>query len=239
MTSTPQLSINVTSKDGSAGGSGSGVGRSIVTPINLQESVSYNFVTRSKWFQRLVKWSFDCCDTNKTGQVDPTQLYAGILLIHVQLAKYCGAAACYPPSITTIHALFYAADDNSSGTIDEDEFVQIVVICFAQITSRIVVYYTFMILLVPHIAMGVIRVVTSVDELLGLGMSRMSSSASSSSSAYVFRLIEHVMTIGSLVETIITLLISLLLVPICFDWIDTLSHQTAVQTKTHCVTKED
>ena len=52
-------------------------------------------LTRTRAFKRLLKWSFDVCDHDKTGEVGKTELYAGVLLVHLNLAKYCGPAACF------------------------------------------------------------------------------------------------------------------------------------------------
>ena len=59
---------------------------------------SSTWLTRSKPFKRLTKWAFSVCDTDETGKVAKAELYAGIILVHLQLAKYAGAAACYPPT---------------------------------------------------------------------------------------------------------------------------------------------
>jgi hypothetical protein len=70
----------------------------------------------------------------------------------VNLAKYAGPVACYPPTRRVCNQLFDAADADKSGTIDKDEFVKIMGITCAQILSRITVYYLVLILLVPYLA---------------------------------------------------------------------------------------
>jgi EF hand len=70
----------------------------------------------------------------------------------LNLAKYAGPAACYPPSRQVCNAMFEAADVDCSGTIDREEFTHIMSVLCAQILSRIVVYYIILILLVPVIA---------------------------------------------------------------------------------------
>ena len=50
-----------------------------------------SILTRTKFFQRVIHWSFGICDKNNTGQVNKDELYAGILLVHLYLAKYAGA----------------------------------------------------------------------------------------------------------------------------------------------------
>jgi hypothetical protein len=43
----------------------------------------------------MVTKAFNDCDTSKSGEVDKQELYAGLLLVHLKLAKFAGAAACY------------------------------------------------------------------------------------------------------------------------------------------------
>ena len=73
-------------------------------------------------------------------------------LFIVNLAKYAGPAACYPPTRQVSNQLFDAADANKSGTIDKNEFVKIMGIACGQILGRILVYYLILILLVPFLA---------------------------------------------------------------------------------------
>jgi hypothetical protein len=54
-----------------------------------------NILTRSKGFKLLVKKTFAVCDNDKTGEVGKAELYAGLLLVHLKLAKFAGPAACY------------------------------------------------------------------------------------------------------------------------------------------------
>jgi hypothetical protein len=119
-------------------------------------SASGNFLTNSRAFQRLVHWAFSVCDNDGTGELGKAELFAGLLLVHLNLAKYAGPAACYPPSRHTVNQLFDAADANRNGGIDETEFSVIMGICCAQILSRIAVYYAILILFVPYLVNYVI-----------------------------------------------------------------------------------
>ena len=108
----------------------------------------------------LVNKAFAICDSDQTGHVCKTELYAGLLLVHrtwytcvffvgvvvvvvvvkmptsmillspphsslptphphpppVNLAKYAGPAACYPPTRAVVDQLFDAADADHSGS---------------------------------------------------------------------------------------------------------------------------
>lgn len=61
----------------------------------LSNQGSGNVLTRSKPFRKLATWAFSVCDSDKTGEVGKLELYCGLLLVHLNLAKYAGPAACY------------------------------------------------------------------------------------------------------------------------------------------------
>mmetsp|Transcript_16170 Transcript_16170/g.33215 ORF Transcript_16170/g.33215 Transcript_16170/m.33215 type:complete len:186 (+) Transcript_16170:123-680(+) len=115
-----------------------------------------NFLTRSKQFQELLDKAFKDCDTDKSGSISKSELYVGMLSIHLTLAKYAGPAACYPPSREVSDELFVAADADKSGGVSKDEFESILIVSCAQIMSRMMVYYCVLILFVPWFAKKVI-----------------------------------------------------------------------------------
>jgi hypothetical protein len=122
---------------------------------------SGSFLTRTTAFKKLTKWAFSVCDSDKTGQLGKSELFAGLLLVHVNLAKYAGAAACYPPSREVVEQLFEASDDDNSGDIDEEEFTCIVVICCGQIFSRMLVYYSVFVVMAPYLAGNIVSNIDS------------------------------------------------------------------------------
>lgn len=178
-----------------------------------------NFLTRSKTFKDWTKWAFEICDADGRGTVERDELYAGILLVHLKIAKKAGPAACSPPSRKAVNDLFEAADHNKSGNIDEDEFEKIMVVCCAQIFSRMVVYYLLIILLVPYVATVIMEGLNRFDESLGFSAAAVSSPskiddflnwcfAKFAKKAVAFTLFAHV-------------------VPRVFDLIDTFSKEVA------------
>lgn len=191
------------------------------------------FLTRSKLFQRLTRWAFSVCDVDGTGHVNKDELYAGILLVHLQLAKYTGSAACYPPTRRVIEQLFEASDDDQSGFIDETEFTQIMVICCAQIMSRILVYYGLIILLVPRMASSLIATFASFMELWsdGTGITtKLHSLEAPSSSVWSSAALEKLTTVlswGRMAEQAVSLALFFLVIPLLFDWIDQKSGNAA------------
>mmetsp|Transcript_99395 Transcript_99395/g.148842 ORF Transcript_99395/g.148842 Transcript_99395/m.148842 type:complete len:189 (-) Transcript_99395:149-715(-) len=119
---------------------------------------SGNFLTKSSFFKTIVTKTFEVCDANGTGEIKKEELYAGLLLVHLKLAKFAGPAACYPPTRDVCDTLFDAADHDNSGGIDKQEFVKIMGICCAQILSRMLVYYLILVLLVPIVAAKVVDI---------------------------------------------------------------------------------
>ena len=53
-----------------------------------------SWLTRSKFFQKMVDGSFDTVDADKSGDVTLDELYAGLLLLHLKLGVYVGSPAC-------------------------------------------------------------------------------------------------------------------------------------------------
>ena len=129
-----------------------------------------SWLTRSNAFKRLSNKAFELT-ADEDRRVGRNELYAGILVVHLNLAKYAGAAACYPPSRRKVDELFDAVDDDNSGYIDEEEFKQIVVICCVGVTSRIVVYYTILIFMVPYITSALLTTFYGIDDLFGWNVS--------------------------------------------------------------------
>jgi hypothetical protein len=116
---------------------------------------------RDRWkkippLQRLTEWAFQVCDVDQKGRINKSELYAGVLLVHLHMAKYAGLSVCYPPSREQIYALFDIIDQPPTGRINQDDFTDIVVACCAHLTSRVVIYYSTILLVVPMLVQQVI-----------------------------------------------------------------------------------
>mmetsp|Transcript_29024 Transcript_29024/g.33252 ORF Transcript_29024/g.33252 Transcript_29024/m.33252 type:complete len:205 (-) Transcript_29024:203-817(-) len=116
-----------------------------------------NVFTRSKPFKSLVNKAFTACDLNQSGDVSRSELYSSLLYVHITLARYAGPTACFPPSREVSDQLFEAADIDQSNGIDKIEFESILMCCCAQILSRMMVYYSVLILFVPWLARHVLE----------------------------------------------------------------------------------
>ncbi len=113
-------------------------------------------LTKTKTFGLLVDHCFEMIDDSRDGVIDEAELYAGLLLMHIKLAKHAGPAACYPPERASVDRMFRAADPDQSGTLDREEFHWVMGIMCAAILGRMFVFYVVMILTVPILASWVI-----------------------------------------------------------------------------------
>jgi len=59
-----------------------------------RQSSSSSWLTRTKYFQKAIDSSFEMIDVDKSGDVSLEELYAGLLLIHLNMAVYVGPPAC-------------------------------------------------------------------------------------------------------------------------------------------------
>ncbi|CAB9514140.1 expressed unknown protein [Seminavis robusta] len=104
--------------------------------------------------------AFHLVDSNKDETVDETELYAGLLLIHLKLGSWLGPAACKPLSRDRCSAMFHKFDTTGSGGLDQDEFRRVMIVLFGNVFARVVVQYTLTILVVPLIAKTVVEFLT-------------------------------------------------------------------------------
>ena len=65
-----------------------------------------------------------------------------------------------PASRETVDKLFDASDEDNSGTIDEEEFQKIMVVCCGQIASRVLLYLALLLLISPFCANGIVLALT-------------------------------------------------------------------------------
>ncbi|GMH54690.1 hypothetical protein TrRE_jg2505 [Triparma retinervis] len=73
-------------------------------------------------------------------------------MIHLELAKYVGPAACKPPSRKVVGDLFWEFDADDSGTLDKEEFCNLTIILLSNIMGRILFQFSMTIALVPFLA---------------------------------------------------------------------------------------
>mmetsp|Transcript_14993 Transcript_14993/g.34761 ORF Transcript_14993/g.34761 Transcript_14993/m.34761 type:complete len:247 (+) Transcript_14993:31-771(+) len=116
-------------------------------------------LTESKAFRSLVCTVFDSMDDSEDGVIDEAELYSGLLLVHLKLAKFVGPSACFPPDRKACGRLFADADRNNSGGLDRNQFHWIMGVMCAEVFLRMLVHYVFLILVVPVLASSLISFV--------------------------------------------------------------------------------
>ena len=99
--------------------------------------------------RRLSDWAFEVCDVEGTGRIDKRAFYTGMLLVHLNLAKYAGVAACSPMNRTQVDELFELADQDRTGLLNKQEFTDAIIVSTARITSRILIYWSIILFAIP------------------------------------------------------------------------------------------
>jgi hypothetical protein len=126
-------------------------------------------LVESAAFKGLSEWAFSVCDSEGDGKIYREELYTGVLLVHLHLAKYVGVAACQPLNRTQVGELFdMAASHNHAKTIGQREFEDIVMYSCAQIGYRIGVYYSMLLVLAPFLTGRLLRAARYVKDVLKL-----------------------------------------------------------------------
>jgi len=126
----------------------------------VREKSIGSFWTRTRTFKKLCKWAFKTCNNpcqKEEKRLTKSELYSSLLLVYLNIAKYAGPAACYPPSREAFSTLFDACDVDKSGDICEEEFTTIMIILTSQMTWRIFIFYALAILMVPQISIWIVN----------------------------------------------------------------------------------
>jgi EF hand len=114
------------------------------------------YLRRSKYFQRLCENAFVSIDTDQSGEVDEKELYAGLLLIHLQLGMYVGPSACKPLSRERVTAIFRQMDYDQSNSLTKSEFVEVMILLFSNVILRVLAQWSLTIIIVPLVAQSIL-----------------------------------------------------------------------------------
>jgi len=135
---------------------------------NLQQNKEETMLTRSKFFEKIVNYSFDVIDSDGSGTIDKKELYAGLVLIHLKLAAYVGPAACRPATREYVDEMFDTLDQDQNGSLDREEFRILMTILCSQITSRVFVQLSVALMIVPLISNYVVDCIKSIMTYMGM-----------------------------------------------------------------------
>lgn len=111
---------------------------------------------RTEYFQKLCDTAFEMVDADHSGCVDVNELYSGLLLIHLKLGTYAGPAACRPLSRDRCLAVFQKMDVDRSGTLDREEFRNVMVVLFSNVVFRVMVQWSMTLMIVPVVARAIL-----------------------------------------------------------------------------------
>mmetsp|Transcript_9096 Transcript_9096/g.18384 ORF Transcript_9096/g.18384 Transcript_9096/m.18384 type:complete len:239 (-) Transcript_9096:52-768(-) len=184
-----------------------------------------NFLTRRKAVRNKMMKIFNSLDTDGSGTLSPDELYSGVLMIHLELAKYVGPAACKPPSRRVVGDLFWEFDADDSGTLDKDEFCNLTIILLSNIMGRILFQFSMTIALVPFLAPRIlIRINSALDTLIEANPFEAASviSSSYSSALATYPILPTIISKipSTLPLTIISVVIVSLVVPTVLSFFD-------------------
>ena len=125
--------------------------------MKLSSVLSSNLITRSKYFRSVAKRVFCDLDVDGSGTLDVDELYSGVLLVHLQLAKFAGSAACKPPSRARVQELFFDFDEDLSESLDVEEFISMCTLLMGQVLGRVIFQWVFTLLISPILGEGMVR----------------------------------------------------------------------------------
>jgi Ca2+-binding EF-hand superfamily protein len=134
-----------------------------------------SWLSRTRWFTKMSNAAFAVVDADESGEVDEKELYSGLLLIHLKLGCYAGPAACRPVDRQRVRAVFQKMDVDHSGTLDRDEFREVMMVLCSNIFTRVLVQWSMTLMIVPLVAQYMLNalylihatfwnVVTDLDE---------------------------------------------------------------------------
>lgn len=113
----------------------------------------FSFIlTGSSFFRKMCDDVFDSIDVDKSGKINESELYQGLLLIHLKLGLYFGAPACKPISLDRTKFIFNELDTNEDGTLDKCEFRKVLTLLMGNVVSRILFQFMCTLLIVPFLA---------------------------------------------------------------------------------------
>jgi len=113
---------------------------------------SVSFLAKTSFFSRMCDKVFDFVDIDGNGTVDEKELYAGVLLLHLKLGSYVGAAGCKPLDRGQCQLMFEKFDHDRSGDLDRREFQKIMALLFSNVLVRVLMQWFVTILIVPLVA---------------------------------------------------------------------------------------
>ena len=124
----------------------------VTFPTDSKKSGKGSILTGSSFFKKICDNVFDTIDVDRSGKINESELYQGLLLIHLKLGMYFGPAACNPISLDRTKFIFNKLDTNRDGSLDKQEFQKVLALLMGNVLSRILFQFVCTILIVPFLA---------------------------------------------------------------------------------------
>ena len=209
--------------------------------LNTSTEQGSNFITRQRWIRRRIHRIFSQLDIDGSGSLDSAELYSGVLLIHLELAKYFGPAACKPPSRSQVTSLFHQYDTDRSSTLSRPEFTSLCVLLLSNIAGRVAFQLLVTIALLPALAPLVVKHLAMILSRAGEAgpVLALATQARDLYDAYVLSgtAAEHVVSRAAalvpknLPDTVVSVCVVTMVVPGVLDYIDQVSVGAARRKK--------
>lgn len=119
---------------------------------SFRPSIKRSWFTESQYFKNLIEKVFKNVDMDNSGSIDKKEMYSALLLVHLKLATCMGPAACKPPTRKYVNSIFDHLDIDKSGELEREEFACAMTILCSQITSRVFIQWTMVLMIVPFIS---------------------------------------------------------------------------------------
>jgi len=125
-----------------------------------------SWISGSAQFRKMANWAFDVIDADGSGEVDEKELYSGLLLIHLKLGSYAGPAACKPVDRERVHQIFLKFDVDGSGSLDRDEFHEVMTVLCSNVFTRVLVQWSLTLMIVPMVAQAILDGIVDLFEFI-------------------------------------------------------------------------
>lgn len=173
-----------------------------------------NILTRSKHFRKMATKIFNDLDIDRSNTLDNEELYAGVILVHLQLAKYTGAAACNPPSRLVVKTIFNEFDSDDSNSLDVEEFINVCILLSGQVLGRVGFQWIFTLVISPFLGQYLLNLVIFI-------LAKSKCGFTSKILAFPFAQTVWSRIPSTIPVTVMSCVVACLLVPLILDCIDT------------------
>ena len=112
------------------------------------KSVGFRFAYKLLGIESKIKELFEKYDVDKSGSIDKMECYVMVLSLFLYCAQYVNISQKIVPSREYIFELFQLLDDGK-GELKFKEFRLILIVCVADIVSRVIIQLSLSILVVP------------------------------------------------------------------------------------------